>query len=130
MNEWAQQARMFDRDKPFQPSEMLQSSLFGPFVTYQENEVLWIQSMFLMTSFRRFEMDKRSSLLCLPAIDKEYKFWSSAGLARFTDFSDFPMFLDFSSNFEIDFMKIPSESQTLDLYSGACTIKPFTIVIK
>jgi hypothetical protein len=40
MNEWAQQARMFDRDKPFQPSEMLQSSLFGPFVTYQENEVL------------------------------------------------------------------------------------------
>ncbi len=38
--------------KPFQPS-FVHSSLFGPFVSYKEKEVLWILPLFwmLMTFF-------------------------------------------------------------------------------
>jgi len=35
---------VFFPGKPFQPSPMQQLNLLGMFVSYEENEVLWIQS--------------------------------------------------------------------------------------
>ncbi len=40
--EWAQQARVFVPNKPFQPSVM-EDTLWGPFLSYEEKVVLWIQ---------------------------------------------------------------------------------------
>ncbi len=37
-------ARVFVPCKPLLPSEVLHSSLLGPFLSYEENEGLWIQS--------------------------------------------------------------------------------------
>jgi len=37
--------------KSFQPIVMQQSSLFGPFISYEENEVLWIWAQ-LFIDFR------------------------------------------------------------------------------
>ncbi len=41
----AQKARVFVPGKPFQPSEMYHYSLVGPFVSDEENDVLWIGSL-------------------------------------------------------------------------------------
>ncbi len=40
--ERAKEARVFVSGKPFQPCVMYHTSLFGPFVIYKENVVLWI----------------------------------------------------------------------------------------
>jgi hypothetical protein len=42
---WVQKARVFVRGMPFQPSVMWHSSLLSSFLSYKENEQLWIQSL-------------------------------------------------------------------------------------
>ncbi len=41
---WFQKAKVFVTGKPFHSSVMQHSYLLGPFVSYEESEVLWIQS--------------------------------------------------------------------------------------
>jgi hypothetical protein len=41
-SELAQKPRLFVPGKPLQPSVMEHSSVLGPFISYKENEVLWI----------------------------------------------------------------------------------------
>jgi hypothetical protein len=42
-SEWSQKARVFVTVKPFEQSVIQHSSLFGPFLSYEEHEVLQIQ---------------------------------------------------------------------------------------
>ncbi len=47
--EWVQQATVFVLGKPLQPSEMWHSSLMDAYISYRENEVLWLWSHGLYT---------------------------------------------------------------------------------
>ncbi len=52
--EWAQYARVFVPAKPFQLSVMYKTFFLGPFVSYDEYEVLWILSQGLYSQHSIF----------------------------------------------------------------------------
>ncbi len=44
--DWAQKARVFVTGKPFWPTVVQLSSLLGQYISYEENEVLWMWYLF------------------------------------------------------------------------------------